>query len=171
MEDEVVMTAVRAKDLALQSKLLEKIKETGVSITIEKTRVKLSCDNAFRAMLAKNAVTAFNRGFDSSISSLLLDDSYDILVLNVNDYSRSKKRQKELKGRVIGSRGMIKKRIMKETACFIKIQGKTISIVGHVENIGIAHGAVEMILNGAKHDSVFISINKKKLEAYQNGNS
>jgi ribosomal RNA assembly protein len=171
MEEEINMTASRANELKLQSKLLTKIRDTGVEITIDKTKARLKSDNAFRSMLAKNAVTAFNRGFDSAISSLLLDDSYDIAVVNINDYTRSKKRQMELKGRVIGSRGMIKKRLMKETSCYIKIQGKTISIVGHVERIGMAQGAIEMILNGAKHDSVFISIDRKKLEAYQNGSS
>ncbi len=169
MEDQITITVKRAKDLLSQKKFLAKIAELGVDVKLEGNNVNLASENAMNIALVKNAVTAFNRGFDPRTSLLLLDDEYDLTVINVGDYANSQKRQIELLGRVIGSRGMIKKRLSMATSCHIKISGKTISIIGAYENIGLAISAVEMLLNGAKHDSVFLLIDRRKLENYENG--
>ena len=171
MEDEILMNGRKAKEIVRQKKLLEKIKQHGVTFEVDGNMVYVSGKSALEVMSAKNVVNAFNRGFDAAIASLLLDDDYDLVIISLRDYSNSEKRAMQLKGRVIGTRGMIKQRLMKETSCYINVYGKTISIIGQIQNISIAQAAIEMILNGAKHDSVFISIDRKKLEAYQNGSS
>ncbi len=170
MEDEILMNARKARELKIQKKLLEKIGMRGVSIDFNGNTIQISGNSALEVLLVKNAIIAFNRGFDASVATLLLDDDYDILVISLRDYTNSDKRAAQLKGRVIGTRGIIKKRLMRETSCYIKVYGKTISIIGQIENLSIAESAVEMILNGAKHDSVFSMINKKKAEVYINGN-
>ncbi|EGD71980.1 MAG: DNA topoisomerase [Candidatus Parvarchaeum acidophilus ARMAN-5_'5-way FS'] len=170
MEDEILMSSKKAKELSSQKKLLQKIKLHDVSIEFEGSTAHIKGESALEVMSVKNVVTAFNRGFDADISSLLLDDDYDIIVISLRDYTASDKRAMQLKGRVIGSRGMIKKRLMRETLCYINVYGKTISIIGQIENLSIVHSAVDMILRGAKHDNVFAMINKKKAEVYLNGN-
>jgi ribosomal RNA assembly protein len=167
MEDEILMSSKKAKELSSQKKLLQKIKLHDVSIEFEGSTAHIKGESALEVMSVKNVVTAFNRGFDADISSLLLDD---IIVISLRDYTASDKRAMQLKGRVIGSRGMIKKRLMRETLCYINVYGKTISIIGQIENLSIVHSAVDMILRGAKHDNVFAMINKKKAEVYLNGN-
>lgn len=171
MEQEITMTDRRAAEIMSEKKLISKLKEMGVNIEKDGNTISLHSDGAFNGLLAKNVLIAFNRGFDAKTSANLLDGNFDIAVINISDYASSKKRQIELKGRVIGNRGIIKTRIMKDTSCWIKVYGKTVSIIGPVETIGIAVYAIEMILNGAKHDSVFSMINKMKLEMYINGNS
>ncbi len=169
MEDQITITVKRAKDLLGQKKFLAKIAELGVEIKLADNNVNLTSENAINISLVKNAIMAFNRGFDPKTSLLLLDDNYDLSIMNIGDYANSQKRQIELMGRVIGSRGMIKKRLSMATSCYIKISGKTISIIGAYENIELAVSAVEMLLNGAKHDSVFLLIDRRKLEKYENG--
>ncbi len=166
MEEEINVTELRAKDLRREKKLFVQFKELGVKASISENTVTLEADSAFNLLLVKNAVTAFNRGFDTKTSALLLDDAYDLVVMNIKDYANTPKRQIQLKGRVIGSRGMIKKRLSKETSTYIKVYGKTISIIGAYQNLNIAVEAVEMLLKGAKHDGVFSMINRRKLEAY-----
>jgi ribosomal RNA assembly protein len=170
MEDEILMNGKKAKEIVRQKKLLEKIKQHGITFKMDGNMAYISGKSALEVLSAKNVINAFNRGFDSAISSLLLDDDYDLVVINLKDYSNSEKRAIQLKGRVIGTRGMIKQRLMKETACYINVYGKTISIIGQIQDISIAQSAIEMILNGAKHDNVFLMINKKKVEVYMNGN-
>lgn len=166
-----MMTSKRAYELKAQKKLLDKITGLGVEVGLDGNEVHIKSHSATNVLLVKNAVLAFNRGFDAAASALLLDEAYDLAIINVGDYAGSQKRQVELKGRVIGSRGLIKKRLSMQTACSIKISGKTISIIGPYQNLSIAVEAVEMLLNGAKHDRVFSTINRRKLEAYSNGNS
>ncbi len=170
MEDEVLMNGKKAKEIVKQKKLLEKIKEHGVTFELDGNIAYISGKSALEVLSAKNVINAFNRGFDAAISSLLLDDDYDLVIISLRDYSNSEKRAMQLKGRVIGTRGLIKQRLMKATSCYINIYGKTISIIGQIQNISIAQSAIEMILNGAKHDNVFSMINKKKVEVYLNGN-
>lgn len=171
MEDEINITESRADDLLLQKKFLKTIGELGVEVSLEGNHVIIKSDKAFNILLVKNAITAFNRGFDSRTALRLLDDAYDLAVINIADYAGSQKRQTELKGRVIGSRGVIKNRLSKATSCYIKISGKTISLIGLTDGLSIAVEAVEMLLNGAKHDRVFLMIDKRKLEEYENGSS
>lgn len=171
MEDEMNITELRADDLIKQKKFLKVIADLGVKVELEGNHVIMSSENAIGVLLVKNAISAFNRGFDVKTALLLLDEDYDLAIININDYAKSQKRQIELKGRVIGSRGMIKKRLSAATSCYIKIFGKTISIIGGVQNVEIAASAIEMLLNGAKHDSVFSMIDRKKLEAYEYGSS
>ena len=166
MEEEINITEQRAKDVRREKKLFARFEELGVKVSVSENTVTLEADSAFNLLLVKNAVTAFNRGFDSKTSSLLLDDSYDLAVISIKDYANTTKRQAQLKGRVIGSRGMIKKRLSKETSTYIKVYGKTISIIGAYQNLNIAVEAVEMLLKGAKHDGVFSMIDRRKLEAY-----
>jgi ribosomal RNA assembly protein len=171
MEDEINITNSRAKELIEQRKFLSKIEALGVKLSIYENNVNIFSENAMDVLLVKNAIQAFNRGFDPRTAILLLDDDYDLAVINIKDYSSSSKRQKELKGRVIGRRGMIKNRLSKATSCYIKIFGKTISIIGGYQNLDMAVAAVEMLLNGAKHDRVFSMIDRRKLDIYGNGNS
>ena len=170
MEDEILMNARKAREIVKQKKLLEKISLHGVSLDFEGSTAYLSGESALEVMSVKNVVSAFNRGFDSKMAALLLDDDYDLIVMSIKDYTSSEKRALQLKGRVIGTRGMIKKRLMRETSCYINVYGKTISIIGQIENLSIAQSAVEMILTGAKHDNVFSMINRRKVEVYTNGN-
>ncbi|MCL4400492.1 hypothetical protein M1316_00750, partial [Candidatus Parvarchaeota archaeon] len=164
-------TSARADELIKQKKFLKALEDLGVKVDMEGNHVVMSSENAMGVLLVKNAIIAFNRGFDPKTALLLLDETYDLAIININDYAKAQKRQIELKGRVIGSRGMIKKRLSMATSCYIKIFGKTISIIGGTQNVEIAVSAIEMLLNGAKHDSVFSMIDKKKLEAYEYGSS
>ena len=170
MEDDILMNGRKAKELLKQKKLLEKIKLHGVRLEVIGSTAHMSGKSALEILSVKNVVNAFNRGFDPSISALLLDDDYDLIIMSLRDYTGSEKRAMQLKGRVIGTRGMIKRRLMRETSCYINVYGKTISIIGQIENLSIAQAAIDMILNGAKHDNVFSMINKRKVEVYLNGN-
>ncbi len=170
MEDELLMTSKRAAELQKQGKLINKIKEHGVELSFSGSLVHFDGESALEVMSAKNVITAFNRGFDSSISSLLLDDDYDLIIISLKEYTNSEKRAMQLKGRVIGTRGLIKQRLMKETGCYINLQGKTISIIGQIKSLSIAESAIRMILKGAKHNNVFSMVNKRKVEVYINGN-
>ena len=166
-----MMTTDRAKDAAEQKKFIDAINKAGVSLSFKGNLVIIESKSAVSVLLAKNALTAFNRGFDAKTSLLLLDENYDLAVLNIGNYANSQKRQIGLKGRIIGSRGVIKQRLSNATSCYIKIFGKTVSIIGNYQNLNIAVEAVEMLLNGAKHDRVFLMIDKRKLEAYGDRNS
>lgn len=118
--------------------------------------VSVESDDPIAVMRVKEVFKAFGRGFDFNTSLSLLDEEYFLEILDVKGFSKkSRNRQITLKGRVIGREGKAKNIIEKYTEVKISIYGKTISIIGKGKNVKIAMEAVEMLLNGANHSSVY----------------
>lgn len=112
----------------------------------------------------KSVLTAFGRGFEMNDSMNLLDEDFYLEAIDVRDYAgKSRSRQQTLKGRVIGKDGETKKLIEKYAEVKIAIYGKTISILGRWEGVRIAKKAIEMLLSGSMHSTIyrFLSEHKK----------
>jgi ribosomal RNA assembly protein len=60
-----------------------------------------------------------------------------------------------LKGRVIGESGKSRKTIEDLSDTQISVYGKTIGIIGEAENTNMAKKAIDMLLTGAPHSTVF----------------
>jgi ribosomal RNA assembly protein len=69
-----------------------------------------------------------------------------------------------LRGRVIGKQGKSRRTIEQLSETYISVYGKTIAIVGDSENVEIARTAVENLLKGASHASVYKWLEKKRKE-------
>lgn len=109
-----------------------------------------------QVMRAKEIIRAFGRGFSFNDSLDLLDEEYFLEVINIGEFTgKSKNRQITLRGRVIGEEGRTKKMIESYADVKVSIHGKTVSIIGKTQNIKIARNAIEMILSGNKHNSVY----------------
>jgi len=119
---------------------------------------------ALQVIRGKEIVKAFGRGFDFEDSLDLLDEEYLLEVINVSEFAgKSKNRQVTLRGRVIGEGGKTKKTIEKYADVKIAVYGKTVSVIGKPQNIKIARDAVEMILSGSKHNSVYRFLQENKV--------
>lgn len=113
---------------------------------------------------AINIVKAIGRGFSPENAFLLLDGESFLQIIDITEFGKTKKRLSSRRSRVIGTEGKIRKRIEEETNTKISIFGKTISIIGKIENTEIAKKAVEMILEGARHATIFDFIKESTLE-------
>jgi ribosomal RNA assembly protein len=114
----------------------------------------------------KEVFRAFGRGFDIEDALNLLDEKYFFDSIEVKDYAgKSAKRQIVLKGRVIGKKGKMRKRIEELTNVKIAVYGKTVSIIGKWEDLQIAKRAIEMLLSGASHGSVYRFLEERKRES------
>ncbi len=112
--------------------------------------------NSLQVLRAKEIIKAYGRGFTFNQSLDLLDDEYYLDVMNISDFiGKSKDRQVVMKGRLIGADGVTKKMIEKDCEVKLSIYGKTICIIGKPKNIKFARIAIEMILSGSKHNSVY----------------
>ncbi len=153
--------------------LLKKEKFEEIKNRIEKTlncKIKIKNDlieisgNVFDVLKAKKILNAFNNCFEIEDCIKLIDENYDLIEINVKEYSKKASRQKELIGRVIGTKGKVKNIIEEytQTKILIKDKDKKIFILGKLENIEIAKNAIEMILEGKKHSTVFNYLDKTK---------
>jgi len=122
-------------------------------------------DDPIKSMRAADVVRAIGRGFNPDKTIELLDD--DFLMLDVIDLSRSAGTPKELlrlKGRIIGKGGKTREVAESMIGVKISIYGKTASVIGHPEQNQIIRTAIEMLINGATHGSVYSFLEKKRHE-------
>lgn len=148
-----------------QKRRIEEKLKVKINVHSEDGDVEISGEDSVAVFEAMNLIKAIARGFNPEIAELLFDETYMFDLISVNDYaSGSKKTMMRLKGRVIGDEGKARKMIESMTSCNVSVYGKTIGIIGKVEDVPIARQAVEMLLEGAPHGNVYRWLEDKKRE-------
>jgi len=155
MKETVVLTEEKAKILRNKKEWIEKIERlSNCKISLEDQEVTIEGEDPLTVLRVREVLRALNRGFDLDSALYLLDDSYFLEIINVKDYGKTRNRRIELKGRVIGKKGSIKRMIEELTKTKISVHGNTISIIGQWNNLLLAKRAIEMILEGKMHSTV-----------------
>ena len=114
---------------------------------------------------ANHIVKAVARGFNPEVALKLISDDIYLEVISLPLYiGKSKKALARHKGRIIGKDGKTREIIVDMAEVDMAIYGKTVSLIGELENVMIAKEAVEMILNGSRHKSVYAFLENKKNE-------
>lgn len=117
------------------------------------------------AMKARDIVNAIARGFSSERAFRLFSDDVQLEVLDIRDYvGDSENALVRIKGRLIGERGKVRRLIEESTGTSVSVYGKTVALIGTPEQLAVAREAVDMILRGAKHSSVFRFLDEKRRE-------
>ena len=104
---------------------------------------------------SKDIVIAIGRGFNPKIAVKLLQPDYMFYLLPLKDYLSNENAIKRIKGRIIGENGRMKKEIEAVADCRISVYGNTVAIIGKTDGIEYAREAIEKIVHGAKHASVY----------------
>lgn len=136
-------------------KQIEESTKTKMTVDSSEGDVTLTSKDSIGLYQAKEIVTAIARGFSPERAMLLLHPDYMLDMLSLRDYSKTKNSMIRLKGRVIGSEGKSRKVIEEITETDICVFGKTVSLIGRAENIAIARHAVESLLKGSPHSTVY----------------
>lgn len=150
-------------------KSIEKATETYLDINSEEGIVYISPKEDMKDPLgvwnANHIVKAVARGFNPEVALKLVDDDIYLDIIKLTLYvGKSKKALARYKGRIIGKDGKTREIIMDMAEVDMAIYGKTISLIGCLENIQIAKEAIEMILNGSRHKSVYGFLEHKQQE-------
>ncbi len=142
-----------------------------VKLTVDKegsVTVLLSekCTDPSLLLRAKDVVTAIGRGFAPETAFRLIrneDDIYDMIDLRLI-FGRSESDIKRIKGRIIGTEGKTRKLIEELTEADVVVYGHTIGIIGSFEEADAARNAVQMIIDGCEHHTVYNYLQKKRTE-------
>jgi ribosomal RNA assembly protein len=145
---------------------IENLTKTEIIVDSEAGTVAISpteeTEDPLSVWKARYIVKAIGRGFNPEISVKLMGDETILEIINLPDYvGKSKKAILRQKARIIGKDGRTKDIITDMTGVDISIYGKTVAIIGDMEQIHIAKEAVEMILNGVRHKTVYAFLEKK----------
>jgi ribosomal RNA assembly protein len=115
---------------------------------------------------AKDVVTAIGRGFAPEEACRLMrneDDIFDMVDLRLT-FGRSDSDIRRVKSRIIGAEGKTRKLIEELTEADVVIYGHTIGIIGSFEEADAARNAVQMIIDGCEHHTVYKYLQKKRSE-------
>lgn len=140
---------------------LESFSKSKINIDSADGEVNISGDNSLNLYTLKDIIYAIGRGFNPDIAQQLFKQDYCFEVINMLDYAHSKNDIPRVKGRAIGTEGKCRKMIESLTGCNISVFGKTISIIGNIEDAPNAKRAFEMLLEGSPHSSVYRWLEKK----------
>lgn len=115
---------------------------------------------------AKDIVLAIGRGFPPETAFRLIrneDDIFDMVDLRLI-FGRSESDIRRIKSRIIGTEGKTRKLIEELTEADVVVYGYTVGIIGSFEQADAARNAVQMIIDGSQHHTVYKYLQRKRTE-------
>jgi len=115
---------------------------------------------------AKDVVTAIGRGFSPEHAFRLIYDEEALLdVIDLRTiFGRSESDLKRVKGRIIGMNGKTRRIIEELTDTNVCVYGHTVSIIGNIDQAQAAREAIQMLINGSLHSTVYRFLHRKRRE-------
>lgn len=144
----------------LESRTLTKISidEINSYATIEPLTPNTPVANVIKAREFINAVSV---GFPPEKAWRLLSDDQILLTIDLKTaIGDSQNHLTRVKGRVIGEGGKVKKNIEEITGTYISVYDDYIAIIGDYESVNIAKNAIEMLIQGSQHSTVYKYLDK-----------
>ena len=148
-------------------KSIEKLTGTILDIDSEDGTVYISpredMEDPLGVWNANHIVKAIARGFNPEVAMKLIHDDIYLEIMKLPLYiGKSKKALARYKGRIIGKNGKTRELITELAEVDMAVYGKTVSLIGEMDNVLVAKEAIEMILNGSRHKSVYAFLENKK---------
>jgi ribosomal RNA assembly protein len=115
---------------------------------------------------AKDVVTALGRGFSPEHAFRLIRDEEAVLdMLDLRAiFEKSEADIKRVKGRIIGMNGKTRTIIEELTDVHVAVYGHTVAIIGTMEQVQVAREAIEMLIKGSMHGTVYRFLHRKRRE-------
>ena len=123
-------------------------------------------DDPTTILRARDVVLAIARGFSPDPALKLIDDDIVLDIIDLREtFGKNERDIARLKGRVIGREGKIRRLIEEMTDVKISIYGHTIAMLGEYETVTAAREAIELLLKGKQHSTVYKLLRKIKSES------
>ncbi len=113
----------------------------------------------------QNIITAIGRGFPPWKALKLLDDDFMFEVIDLRAaVGKSRRNLQRIKGRLIGAEGKARKIIEETTDVDVSIYGRTIALIGRVSELEVARDAIDKLIGGSQHKTVYRFLGHKRHE-------
>jgi ribosomal RNA assembly protein len=148
-------------------KQIEEATNSRLKIDSKEGDIFIMGDDSIGLMCARDIIKAIGRGFNPDVAMRLLKPDYCFESLDMTDFTRNANDVPRVRGRVIGTEGKSRMKIEELTRTSISIYGKTVSIIGQMDDVVMAKGAIETLLNGSPHSKVYSKLERKKKENFR----
>ncbi len=142
-------------------------RRTGTRLILDsetgQVKIEVVGDDPLGGLNAREVLRAIARGFSSERAFRLFEEDQLLETIDIREFAgRSEKALVRLKGRAIGEGGKTRRILEETTDAYVSVYGKTISLIGTAEQLAVAREAVEMLLGGAKHSTVYRFLERKR---------
>lgn len=144
--------------------------KTGTTISVDSREgvVKIEGESADGVLNAVNVVEAISRGFSPERAFKLLgEDGMMLDIIDLGAIADTPQKLERLRGRIIGRDGRAREQMEEMTGTQISVFGRTVAIIGMFEQVKLARSAIEMLIEGAPHETVFTFLERRRREARQ----
>lgn len=137
--------------------LIERRAGVGLDIDSEgEVNIGENPDDPLAALKVMDLVKAIGRGFAPHRAMRLLDEDEYLEVVEISDFVGKKSdKLARVRARLIGTNGKTRRIIEDLTGANMSIYGSTVSLIGNSVQLPIAKTAVEMLLRGSEHSTVY----------------
>ena len=141
-------------------KMLQSISGVKLDIDTEEGEVIIHDDveleDPVMALKIIDVVKAVGRGFNPQKAMRLFEDDEYLELVDLKEFVGDRSGQvTRVRGRLIGKDGKTRRIIEDLTGCDMVIYGNTVGLIGNSISLPVAKHAVELILNGSEHATVY----------------
>lgn len=164
-----MFVSVSDEKLKIVQQIIPKLKQiSDVEISYdEKAKVFniSSTRNPYEAVKVASVIKAIDYGFSVDDALKLMSDDYMLDVIDLKQaVGNNPDALRRIKGRIIGENGKTKKIIQEYTGVLISIGEHTVVMLGIYEQLAIAKRAIEMLIEGKEHSTVYKFLDKAEAE-------
>ncbi|MDR3283262.1 MAG: KH domain-containing protein [Candidatus Methanoplasma sp.] len=108
------------------------------------------------ALKIMDVIKAVGRGFNPDRAVRLFEDDEYFEAIDLKEVVGDHKNQLgRIRSRLIGTGGKTRAIIEDLTGCYMSVYGNTVALIGNSVSLPVAKHAVELILNGSEHATVY----------------
>ncbi|MFN7105223.1 MAG: KH domain-containing protein [Pyrobaculum sp.] len=107
-------------------------------------------------------VSAILKLRDMARALTLENEDYVLAVIDLKEYVDKPNHLRRIKGRIIGEGGRARRTIEHLAGVFMVVGDRQVAILGKLEDVEIAKRAVEMLIEGKKHNTVYRYIQRAR---------
>ena len=145
---------------------------SGLPIFVDSEANEVSFDDKVKGadplmvLKMRDVIRALGRGFSPEHAMRLFSDDVYFELMDIHEYTgKNKGRVRQVTARIVGSEGKTRRIIEEQTHCDLAIYGHTVGIIGELEDLGTATRAIDMLLSGAEHASVYSFLENQRRKA------
>jgi ribosomal RNA assembly protein len=148
----------------IEEKLFVDLKIDSPSGSVE-IGVKPHAPDPSGALQAKDIVLAIGRGFSPERAFRLFDEDNTLDIIDLHDFfGKNEAEIRRIDGRIIGREGKTRRILEELTGTAISVSGHTVSIIGGYEAVTMAKDALEKLIKGRQHGTVYKFLRRRRQE-------
>jgi ribosomal RNA assembly protein len=148
----------------IEEKLFVDLKIDSPSGAVE-IGVKPDAHDPSGALQAKDIVLAIGRGFSPERAFRLFSEDNTLDIIDLHDFfGKNEAEIRRVDGRIIGREGKTRRILEELTGTAISVSGHTVSIIGGYEAVTMAKDALEKLIKGRQHGTVYKFLRRRRQE-------